>query len=84
MACSECGGNLTVAFGEKMGCLREIRLACEDFFFLPPVTAHHKIYHLLNLTHSNFWYLYESFILAEGFCFVEMLSDVIQQLIKPS
>ena len=29
VACNECGGNLTVAFGEKMGYSREIRLACE-------------------------------------------------------
>ena len=29
VACSECGGSLTVAFGDKMGYSREIRLACE-------------------------------------------------------
>ena len=50
VACNECGGNLTVAFGEKMGYSREIRLACEVcvllfilfFTFFPPPFIPHE------------------------------------------
>ncbi|XP_070191535.1 uncharacterized protein [Littorina saxatilis] len=33
VACGECGGTLSVCFGDKMGYSREIRLACEDCTF---------------------------------------------------
>ena len=36
------------------GMLERNQTCLWGLFLLPPVTAHHKIYHLLNLTHSNF------------------------------